>query len=77
MSQPGMTDMSLIKSAQNAADGSVEAGVAALAEFEARFSAKLLGQYSAQLKGAPLVVLDGNLPQKVVNVSLLDASSVA
>lgn len=51
------------------ADGSVAAGVAALSAFEADFSPELLRRFSCQLQQAPLVILDGNLPAEVLEVS--------
>jgi len=52
-----------------AADGSVAAGVAAVASLESAFTNDLLQRFIRELQDAPLVILDGNLPAKVLQVS--------
>ena len=53
---------------QHDADGSVAAGVAALSAFEAGISPEIIRRFSREVKQAPLVILDGNLPTEILQV---------
>ena len=51
-------------------DGSVAAGVASVQQFENHFTPDKLEKHHHQLANAPLVILDGNLPESTIQVVL-------
>lgn len=58
----------LYKASLMDADGSVAAGVAAVASLELGFSTAQIHRFRRELCAAPLVILDGNLPANVIEV---------
>ena len=66
------TSCSANKKNQICADGSVAAGVAAVASLETSITIDIIRGFGKQLKSAPLMVLDGNLPAEILEVRHCD-----